>query len=320
MTSSASRAVIALATVSAFLLTACGGGGGNESTVQTDPPGTTAVIKLANASDVGAQAYLAIQDVNRQIFNIITVANTISGSSLPDPHAACPYGGTETPTVTNDTIKLVDVGCVKGRLLDSIDLSFDGTTTINLSNVNGTRSATTAWNGHLDVAFSNVTVTLTLINGSNTSINVGSMNGNLAIDYEQKQSSGGVVKNFTASSNSLQLPSSLYSPVTGRTITATNLHGSIGVSPPDTFGTDNIVVSGKSSNLGNFTYAVKTTTDFLQAGDYPSQGNMTVTASDNSSLTFKVIDTSNLELKVDRNDGKINSPQTVAWSDLAKHF
>lgn len=344
MTISTSRATKAILIGATLLLAACGGGGGstgsaNGSGTGSSTPVTGVAITSANSKDVSSQVYSASQGLNNQVTStpgIVTAVSTSgNGSGLLDAAlqqlylalehqsaslpvsvtatdtASCSGGGSVTFTATAANSSTVSAGdqvtintsnCVEGTV------KMNGSLHMVFNSITGTPSMTSAWSAALGLTFTGFSVTENFTGASNTAT------GDLALTYNQ---SGLNNASFSGSGNSLQMHIVNGASTTDYTLTSYNYSGSVTPANLYTYRA-NFTVNGNFPRLGNATYVVHTTTDFKQQrGSYPSQGVMTVTAGDNSSLKFTVVNTNTVQLGLDKSsDGVIEETITTTWSEL----
>jgi hypothetical protein len=140
------------------------------------------------------------------------------------------------------------------------------------------------------------------------------LNGDLSLAFSR---TGDNSASFTGSGNSLQLHSVKDNGVTDRILTAYSVSAAVDAANVRTYRT-NFTLAGNFPTLGNNTFTVRTLTDFVQQGNNnPSAGVLSVTASDNSSLTLTALDSTNVQISVDNNgDGVVDQTTTTTWSDL----
>jgi hypothetical protein len=319
---------------SALLLTACGGGGGDAA------PGTSvqaaSTITSANASDVAAQAYSTSDAINNQTslgtslvtgVSVETQTSSLIDSSLRQLYRAletkpanmavgvstttteaCSGGGSNTITyegantdqVSNgDKLTISSNNCVEGSE------KLNGALSFTISNISGTPSSSSAWSATLDIKYSNLALT-----ENNVTITV---DGDLTLGYGQTSTGAA---NFSVSGNSLKVSEMTGASTVTRTLSAFSNSGSV-TGGLYTF-RNNFTFAGNLPRLGNVSYTVKTLADFKQqAGSYPSQGVMTVTATDKTSLTFTVLNSTSVRLDIDKNgDGTNDESITKTWSEL----
>ncbi len=344
-----SRPSLAIAVGSALLLTACGGGGSGTTGSTSGPPPsdsttvTAVAINSANSKDVSAQVYYASQGLNNQVVttpSLVTAVDTSGNSNslldtalrqiyfaLEHQPASMAVGVTTTETVpcsgggnatitanvadtstviSGDRLAVNFGNCVEGMT------KIDGTMDMLFNSITGTPSATSVWSAALGLTFSNFTVTESFTGVSNTAT------GDLALTYNQSSLNNA---SFSGSGNSLRMRILAGTSTTDYTLSAYNYSGS--VTPPNLYTyRANFTLSGNFPRLGSTSYVVHTTTDFKQQrGAYPSQGVMTVTASDNSSLKFTVVDPTFVQLGLDKNgDATVDTTISTTWSELNALF
>lgn len=326
------------AIASSMLLAACGGGGNSGSTASTLPNTQTAPgITISNSKDVGAQAYSGADALNSQVStgsSLVTGVSTDIGNSglidttLRQLHLAldkpvanlavgvststtenCSGGGTVsiTKNIANapnlsagDTVFITSNNCVE----DGAKLN--GTLKIVVTSFSGTFSNNSAWNASFGINFTDFSIEAGGI--------ADAAHGDLALTYNQ--TTLGVVS-FSANGKSLQVRSVKGKSTTDRTLTNYTYSGSANGSNVYTYRA-NFTLSGNLGKLGNASYTVKTITDFKeQIGSFPSTGALVVTAADKSSVTLTVLNSTTVQLAVDKNgDGQIDETTTSTWAEL----
>ncbi len=340
---SISRIPAAVLIVTTILLTACGGGGGTSGSTSgqagSSTPVTGVAITSANSRDVGTQVYSASQGLNNQVTSTPAIVTAVSTSGNgtgildavvqqiyfalrhPSPGVAvgvtatetvpCSGGGSATiaATVANtatfssgDRINVNAGNCVEGTI------KMNGVMDIVFNSVMGTPSGTSAWSASLGITFNAFSVTENFTGTSNTAT------GDLALAYNQ---SGLNNASFSGSGNALQMHVVNGASTTDYTLSAYAYSGSVDPTNLYTYHSD-FTVSGNIPRVGNASYVVRTTTDFKQQrGSYPSQGVMTITASDHSSLRFTVLNATSVQLGVDKNgDGTMDDTISTTWAEL----
>ncbi len=325
---------------SALLLAACGGGGGGSSSVS---PAALSTITSANAPDVAAQAYAASSAINNAAVTGGTAGATIAtgvvvqgisgigfiDATLQHMYRAlavkpadmvvgvmgtntvnCSGGGTMTGSynmmntnmVSNgDTMTITSRDCVQDMM------RINGSLTIGFSNIVGVPSATSQWSATMRMTFSNFSVTQNSITDM--------ANGDISLGFAQNTIG---TRGFTMSGNSLQMSTTRAGVTVMRTLTNYDYSASETAAGVYTF-TCNYAMSGDMPRLGNnVSYRVQTMTAFRQQGvSFPDQGVMKVTATDNTSLTFTVLDSNSVQIAIDRNgDGTIDETITKTWVEL----
>lgn len=309
MTSSASRAVIILATCITLSLSGCGGGG--DSTTSSSDTSLNVAIKSSNAKDVGTQSYAVVDFLSQQITN--------SAAEVTDPTNAdlsatrCPSGGGATRTVNANTITIKYTNCDDGYRVT------DGTAIIQLSNLPNNQSVQdSAWSATLTLTFDNIVFKLNKDFSTLIDI-VSSESGSMVVAYTQTAPNEG---SFHATTNSLQWRITAGNSTIERNISQLDYAGSIDSTNLVKFSTA-LVLSGKLGKLGTVSYDIKPQTEFVRqysstAGfKFPSQGAMRVIASDKSSLTFTAVDTTTVTISVDKNgDNVIDDNIPTTWTEL----
>ncbi|HJV84750.1 MAG TPA: hypothetical protein VJ698_04685 [Noviherbaspirillum sp.] len=342
-----SRASVAALFVTSILMAACGGGGGTSGPTSgqagSSTPVTGVAITSANSRDVSAQVYSASQGLNNQVTSTPAIVTAVSTSgngtgiidamlqqiyfALKHPAPGLAVGVTATDTVacsgagsatfaanvanantvtSGDHVNISTSNCVEGTV------KMNGVMDIVFNSVSGTPSETSAWSASLAVTFSAFSVTEGFTGASNTAT------GDLALIYNQ---SGLNDASFSGSGNSLQMHVVSSTSTSDYTLTAYTYSGSVTPANLYTY-RSNFTVSGDFPRVGSANYVVRTTTDFKQQrGSYPSQGVMTITANDHSSLKFTVLNTTSVQLGLDKNgDGTMEDSITTTWADLKTLF
>jgi hypothetical protein len=333
--------ILAIAS-SIVLLSACGGGGGGgsdgDSSAGGGPTTPASTITSANAPNVAAQSVAASEAVTGEIdgavFSITTgvTVETSAGPSLLNSTLGqlyralkvkpanmvvgvtgtetfdCTGGGTmkamykvvTTDELSNgDQLTLTAIDCIEEQTKMNGSLSF------SFSNVNGTPDAASAWGATMAIGFNNFSATTANVTET--------ASGDLTLTYNQTTPNNA---SYSASGNSLQLSTTKAGTTVTRTISSLSESGAI-VSGLLTHRSA-FTFDGKLPGVGSGTYTVKTLTDFKQQdGANPSQGVLTVSASDQSSLKLTVLDTSNVQIEIDKNgDGKMDETSTKTWTEL----
>lgn len=335
-----SKSLTALTTLgSILLLTACGGGGGSGS-ASLQQTTTASTITSSNAQSVGAQAYSATSSTAGTISASTALLTGVSVTTTTTPHSlldimmqqaysamaqkpafglvtgvtntetnACTNGGTMSVTynVANvntaspgDTFSIVTNSCVES------DVTLNGTMGFTIGSISsGTFANGSAWSGSLTFNFTNQSVA---VNGESVLLN-----GDFSINYSQTDAQNA---SYTVSGNTLQATIVKNGVTMNQTLSDYSDTGS----QSGTLYTysPNYTLSGNLGSLGNTSYAIKTVTPFKQNGDnYPYEGEMTITATDNTSVTLTAIDNTSVRLDLDTNgDGTTDQTKTVLWTDL----
>ncbi|HJV86406.1 MAG TPA: hypothetical protein VJ698_13105 [Noviherbaspirillum sp.] len=326
---------------SALLLAACGGGGGSGSSPVS--PTALSTITSANAPDVAAQAYAASSAINDTAITGGTAGATIAtgvvvqdspgigfiDATLQHMYRAlavkpanmvvgvmgtntvnCTGGGTMTGSynmmntnmVSNgDTMTITSNNCMEDMV------RINGTITISFSNLAGMPSATSQWSATMRMNFTNFAVTENSITDT--------ANGDISLGFVQDNVG---TRSFTMSGNTLQMSTTRSGTTVMRTLSNYDYSASETAAGLYTYRC-NYTMSGDMPRLGsNVSYTVQTMTPFRQQGtSYPNQGVMKVTATDNTSLTFTVLDSASVQIAIDRNgDGTIDETMTKTWVEL----
>lgn len=326
-----------LAAGSALLLSSCGGGGGGDSGALPPPTQLASTITATNQNDVAAQAYSSANAINKEVAgsaSIVTGVSVGTGTSGLTNAAltnlyralqvkpvnmvagvsgstteACSGGGTisvsynvtNPDTISNnDALVITSNNCVEGAMMITGGLS------ITFSNVSGVPSATSAWSATMKMTFADFAVTENNV--------IDKATGDLSLGYSQASAGN---ETFSASGNSLQMSTTKGGTTVARTLSAYDYSGSVSGFNLYTY-RSNFTFSGNLPRLGNVSYTVRTLTDFKQQGSAnPYQGVMTVTATDKTSLTFTVLNTTSMQLGVDRNgDGTVDDTSNKTWDEL----
>lgn len=312
---SAYRTAIALIFFSAFLLSGCGGGSGGSST--TLAPDRNATINSANADMVSAQAYWALTFLNEQINSSIGIVEKVTDADLSSKYCSTDNGVTikgsrklKVDTV-NNIVTVTDDHCDNGFWTSN------STTIVKLSNlagVNPINDGASPWQGTL-------TISLNIQLNANFYSQTEQQNCDLVVEYDHNYTTPNV-DTFHVTNASLEWQHIEGSSTVDRKISNANYTGSI-----DAFGLNtlnaNFSLSGNFGKLGTPRYDISTKTDFKRqiASDQtlgtPTQGTMTVTAPDKSTLIFAAVDATNARRDVDWNgDNVIDSGNTVSWDTL----
>lgn len=326
------------AIASSMLLTACGGGGNSGSTASTLPNAQIAPsITISNSKDVGAQAYSGADALNSQVsagsglvtgVSINTVNNGLIDTALRQLHLAldkpipnlavgvstsntetCSGGGTvsiiknivnKSTLSAGDTVSITSNNCVEDGA------RVNGTLKIVVNSFSGTFSDNSAWNASFGMTFTDFSIEAGGI--------ADTAHGDLTLTYNQTALG---VASFSANGKSLRVGSVKGSSTTERTITNYTYSGSVNGSNVYTYRV-NFTLSGNLGKLGNVSYTVKTITDFKkQVNSFPSTGALVVTAADKSSVTLTVLNSTTVQLAVDKNgDGQIDETTTTTWTEL----
>lgn len=328
-----------LIAASAFvLLSACGGGGGDSSNGNNTSVAAS-TITFANSTDVAAQSYSASGALNDQasgstsLVTGVSVETTSTGfldatirhlyraldvkpatmvvgvsSSATE---ACTGGGTVTVAVeatradmlsNGDTMKITANNCTEDGL------KIHGVASIVFSNLTGTPSEFSAWGATMAMTFTDFAVTENNVTET--------AKGDMTLVYSRTSAGA---ENFSAAGKSFRLTTAEGSSTVVRTFSDYTYAGSATSSNLYTYRA-NFTLVGNLPKLGsNVMYTVKTTKDFKQNGTgNPSEGVMTVTATDKSSLTLTVLDSSNVQIGIDRNgDGTVDETTTKTWAQIS---
>jgi hypothetical protein len=222
----------------------------------------------------------------------------------------CPGSGTiaatyvmasSTAVSTGDSVSITANNCVDGTT------KINGGLAIRFNSIHGTPSSTAAWDASMTLTYTNLSMTDSGITES--------VNGDLTLNYNQTADSSA---SFGASGSSLSTTTTTARGTSSRTLTAYNYSGSVTAAGLYTFH-DDFTFAGNLPRLGNnVQYTVKTLVDFQQqSGNYPSQGKLKITATDNTSLTLTVLNNTTVQIDLDTNgDGVIDNTYTKTWAEL----
>ncbi len=321
----------------ALLLSACGGGGNSSassSSVATTP--LTSTITASNAQQVSASGYSATSSLNTGALSQLSIA---TAASINTPNmgaidfalqqvyqlAAHANGGNLVVGISvNQNIPCAISGSstVSGNLAsssgfsnaDTISMTFtncadsagtmNGKFSVTFNNMSGIPNSSGAWSGTMNTTFSNLN--LILSGGTVT------MNGDMSIQISQTNASN---KTFSASGNSFQITAAAGGKTRSTTLTSYSLTGSIanGVVTTSTNGT----FRGNFNGNGDADYTLKTTKAFRAAvgSSSPTEGTLTITASDKTSVTMTIVSPTSVRIDTDSNgDGVIDSTTTSTLS------
>lgn len=329
---------LALSIGSALLLAACGGGGSSGASTQA-----ASTITSANASDVAAQAYAAADGLNSQavaggtagadLVTAVSVQTPTTGlidaglqqmyRALASKPAEMVVGVMGTGTITcsgggmmtgsynmmntnlvsnGDTLTVTSTNCREGMQ------QFNGGMTISFSNISGTPSSTGAWSATMRMTFNNFSIIENNITDT--------ANGDISLNFGQNMFG---TRAFTVSGSSLQMSTTRAGVTVTRMLMNYNYDASVTAANLYTYRCD-YTLTGDLPRIGNnVSYTVRTMTPFQQQGSlYPSQGVMTVRASDGTSLTMTVRDATSVQIAIDRNgDGTVDETIVKTWVELS---
>lgn len=323
-----------------FALAACGGGGSSGTTAgNTTTSGFS--VTSANMQDVGAQGYRATASMTSQIngstssFVTGVAADTASagviGATVQELYRALGAQAASNQVVGVTTSKTVS--CTSGGTMlvsanlasssnisagDSVTLTantckesgytLNGSISVTFNSISGIPGESSVWSGSFAVNYSNFSVI------SGNSADVVNVTGNLSLGINQTAlgtasiAVSGTSLNFSVTHN-------------GSTdaFKVTNINNNSSLKSGIVTYNSNFGVNGSLGKLGNANFTVKTITDFKQStsGGFPTQGVLKITASDNSSVTLTVIDSTNVKLDLDKNgDGVTDESVTTTWTAL----
>lgn len=321
-------------------LAACGGGGGSSGTASNNSTATNFSVTSANMQDVGAQAYRATSSMNAQIggssssfvtgvavdtttagvvgvtmqelyraLNTQTASNLVVGSTVSQT-VACTDGGTlqvSANFASSSTVTAGDSVTMTASACKESGYTLNGSISVTFKSINGIPGESANWSGAFAVTYTNFSV----ISGS--SADTASISGSLSMNINQ---TGYGAASYSVSGNSLNLSETHNGSTTSTTLSNFSYNGSL-QSGIITY-SSNFGVSGNLGKLGNASFTVKTLTDFKQpVNGQPTQGALKITASDNSSVTLTVLDSTNVKLDLDKNgDGVIDESVTTTWTAL----
>lgn len=252
---------------------------------------------LANASLKQLKHVLHVAFLNRAtgFTNTFTVNCAQGGTATIVLHAASAH-----QVSSGDTASVSADKCVDGN--DTAD----GAISLDFNNVTGTPSSTSAWAASITLTFTNFTF--------DEGDDANTANGALTLVYDQTAAR---TATFSLTGDELQLLSDEAGNVTDRRLSGFNTSGSLN-GDVLTYRTAFTLSGEDLPRLGDGPYTVATSTDFVQQkGSNPSQGVLTVTASDSSSLTLTTLDPTNVNLALDANgDGTADLDMTTTWDAL----
>ena len=321
-----------------FALAACGGGGGGSSGTATNSSAGVSITS-ANMQDVGAQGYYVASSMTtfgsganlvtgvavdtassslvgvtiNGLYRAINNANTTNlavGGTISET-VPCADGGSMLVSLniaSSSTVSAGDSITTTANACNESGYTSNGTMSVTFKNISGTPGASNTWSGTLAASYTNFSVT------SNATGNTATTTGDLTISFQQ---SGSENISDSVTGNSLKL-STTQKGVTS-TATLSNFDFSRSVNANIVTYRSNFSLNGSLNKVGNVNLTVKTLTDFQQsiASAFPTQGALKITASDNSSVTLTVLDSTNVKLDLDKNgDGVIDESVTTTWTAL----
>ena len=334
---------LALALGASLLLAACGGGGGGGGNESTTPATSGWAINSANAQDVGARTYNLSAGLSSQVGNS---SNLVGGVAVSAPasglidlslqqlylalHAvpaapglvagvtvnetvACTHGGSAVVTINVANTAQLSPGdslAISANNCQMDTAKLNGGFTVTFNSISGTPSPAGAWNASLTVNYTG----FTSISGADTVSASGDMSMQITQISAQDMS-------ISASGNTLAI--GVNSNGSSAEATLSNYSYTGAFKSGVTSFSANYALSGNLPKLGNVAYTVKTSTEFKkQAGlAFPSQGVMTVTAADHSTVTLTVIDGNNVSVGLDKNgDGVTDETVATTWTALIAHL
>lgn len=334
------------------LLTGCGSSSGSSTPNTT---ATAAAITAQNASQATGAVYQGVDGLTstgssaasgvvgavvadggpksssitkflvHQIMHIATLdassaASVAVGTVIPlVPSTSCdvPSGGGTAGTYKIDWNDADNSNSITAA--DTFDITFskcysstdkqtvDGKITLSKMTVSGVATpGTTSTTYSLDATVALSTLSMTDASGTET------LNGQF--ELTNKSQDGGVNVQETITGSSLSDASSKV------TLTIENFS----LAGTDNTNTQTYSYSGKgrmndSALSGYIDFQISTSSPFTGSDNdaYPSQGKMTVTGANNSSVTLTAVDNTTVALAVDSNgDGQVDSTSNVAWSTI----
>lgn len=308
-----------------ILAAGCGGGGSQAAGANDGlPPMAASSITAGNAESVAGQGYATVSTIDEQtgvgtqfLLGVSITAGQISPLKGPltllYKHSAesanlvvgatvnCTDGGTVTYTETNTSLAITAYSCLEDGLL------MNGSLSLVLSNVIGDPDVDAAWSADMAINFQNFAATE---NGIGIRIN-----GDMTVDYSQTSSQvidaiiSGQSLHVLYLENGSTVLNSLLKPYSFNVRQNLNTYTS----------TADFTYASTGSSLGDISYQVATNTAFESTGSaYPHAGSLTVTATDNSTVTLTALDDTNVRLDIDLNgDSTIEETITTTWTDLA---
>jgi hypothetical protein len=329
-----SKVIPALTTA---MLVGCGGGGGDTATTNATTP-VAASISATNASDAIAYAYSGVENLDGQSnssallvadASIDTQSTGLIAASLAQLYSglqAQPLDGVATGVTTSRTVACAGGGSISATVTeavagtrsngDSMALTanncvsdgdvLNGRVDFGFSDLSGTIGSSTAWSAKLAMNFTNFSVQ----SGGNTL----RADGDMTLAYTQ---TGYQVATAVVSGSSLQMNlTKSDGTLISCTLTAYGMTGSINVGTYTS--SANFIVTGSSPRLGTVNFTVRTNTAFRRTGAAnPSTGSVTVTATDKSSATLTVLDSTYVKIDLDKNgDGVTDETSNTTWAEL----
>lgn len=274
----------------------------NSTSVAAQARGTGA----AHASPAAGLANASLKQLHR----VLAAASANHATGFSNTLTVnCAQGGTATIILTAASAHQVSTGdtalvsadnCVDG------DNKANGAISLDFNDVTGTPSSRSAWSATITLTFTN----FTFEEGDEAD----TANGALTLDYDQTAAR---TATFSLTGDELQLLSADAGTMTDRRLSGFNTSGSLN-GDVLTYRTAFTLSGEDLPRLGDGPYTVATSTDFVQQeGSNPSQGVLTVTASDSSSLRLTTLDPTNVNLALDANgDGTADLDMTTTWEAL----
>lgn len=229
----------------------------------------------------------------------------LSGVSMSEP---CSGGGTatfsgefknENTLSDGDSITIKADNCVEGG--DAIN----GTMSFVASGVSGTFASNGVWGATLDAKFTGFSVTLGGTNDTAT--------GDMKMVIKQNSLTD---MSVAMSGKSLQTSQSK-GGVTLFALTLADYSGSANIVNSTLTSAANYSLSGNTSKLGQFTYAVKNLKPFVGPVDAAPTSGSSIINGDLSSVTMTAIGNNQVRLDYSaKGDSEITQTKTVTWAEL----
>jgi hypothetical protein len=347
---SAPKARLAMLLASTFFLASCGGGGGGDSagTTNSTTPGTSdtvttspaSTITSANSQTVVAYAIATSEGMNRQsalssglltgvsvetshpglldltlqqaykAFKARRGANLVAGVTTVTTDQ-CIGGGTITATETMavaDRPTNGDRVIIKFASCSESGMVLNGNIGLDFSNLIG----------NMDVAPWSATLAVTYTDFSNTAGTAsGLANGSMVLDFSQTSSANATAA-IKGAAMQIKTTMKIADATTVIDAKLTDFSFTIKIDPGYLAYSTDYGLSGNFPKLGAASYVIKASTEFKQAaGSNPTQGALTVTATDKTSARLTVGDLGRVKVELDKNgDGTIDETVNTTWSAL----
>jgi hypothetical protein len=273
--------------------------------------GATSVGASGTAADNGLVA-VTLQQITRVLEQKAAGGTGFGAMSTATQSVSCSTSGSISYTLTRaadgivsngDSVTITANNCVEGSA------RYSGSFSAQFANLSGTPSATGAWSATLQMSYSAFGIALTDASGTASL----TYNGGVSIAVNQVSASNA---SYTISGSSFGFVFVYQGKTLTQILRNFNLTGS-NVSGTYTSSAD-FALSGSSPTLGTMSYTVKTNLPFKRTGTYPSQGSITVTAGNGSSVKLTAIDSTYVQLQVDKNgDGVYEESNTMTWVALS---